>query len=132
MKYLSLHWRIISYSTILRYVHFQIKVCTLLNIYWHKYLSVFWPVLRNLIFLWLYKQYISYCIALYCLIFMLWLVPHPCIKKDLWNVSKFHSILFYSILFYSIPFHSILFILFYSILFYSIFFFSFLFYSIHY
>jgi hypothetical protein len=45
-----------------------------------------------MIYLQLYKQRISYCVVLYSL------VPHPCTKKDLWNVNKFYSILFYSIL----------------------------------
>ena len=36
------------------------------------------------------------CFALYCLIFMLLLAPHPCTKKDLRKVNKFYSIIFYS------------------------------------
>jgi len=49
-------------------------------------------VLCYAILLQLYKQRVSYCIVLCCLIFMLWLVPYPCTKKHLRNVSKFYSI----------------------------------------
>jgi hypothetical protein len=43
-------------------------------------------------------QWLSERTELYCLIFMWWLVPHPCTKKNLWKIHKFYSTLLYSIL----------------------------------
>jgi hypothetical protein len=56
-------------------------------------LLYFWSVLSYAIFSQLYKQRVSYCTVLYCLIFMLWLVPYPCTKSHLWNVNKLYSVL---------------------------------------
>jgi hypothetical protein len=39
-------------------------------------------------------------IVLYCFIFMLWFVPHPCTEKDLSNVNKLYSVLFYKYYWY--------------------------------
>jgi len=49
---------------------------------------LYFDVLRYVIYLQLYKRYVSYCIVLYSV------VQHPCTKKDLRNVNKFYSIIF--------------------------------------